>query len=136
MFDCHYLHACGAFSKISSINDRSVKYELYLPSSEERFNKALHMLLYTVQRFVQNHVIQYRRLLEDKKEVQLYPIEAERIGKSSIKYSGDHLEQWTRACKCLLTQLQWITYIIKLRDDFEQKQNFSNEPIYAQTFNN
>ena len=94
------------------------------------------MLLFTVQRFIQNHVIQYRRLLEDKKEVQLYPIEQDKIFKSSIKYSGDNLEQWTRACKCLLTQLQWITYIIKLKDDFEQRQNFSNDPLYAQTFNN
>ena len=64
----------------------------------------------------------------------MYPIEGDKINKSSIKYSGDNLEQWTRACKCLLTQLQWITYIIKLKDDFEQRQNFTNEPIYAQTY--
>ena len=69
VFDSHYLHACGAFSKISTITDRSVKYELFLPSSEERFNKALQMLLFTVQRFIQNHVMLYRKLLEDKKEV-------------------------------------------------------------------
>ena len=103
VFDSHYLHACGAFSKISTINDRSVKYELFLPSSEERFNKALQMLLFTVQRFIQNHVMQYRKLLEDKKEVQLYSIEQDKINKSSIKFSSDNLEQWTRACKCLLT---------------------------------
>ena len=82
-----------------------MKYELFLPSSEERFNKALQMLLFTVQRFIQNHVVQYRKLLEDKKEVQLYSIEQDKINKSSIKFSSDNLEQWTRACKCLLTQL-------------------------------
>ena len=38
------------------------------------------MLLFTLQRFLQNHVIQYRRLLEDKKEVQLYPIEGNASG--------------------------------------------------------
>ena len=105
VFDSHFLHACGAFSKISTVENPTVKYELFLPSSEDRFNKALQMLLFTLQRFLQNHVIQYRRLLEDKKEVQLYPIEGDKINKSSIKYSGDNLEQWTRACKCLLTQL-------------------------------
>ena len=112
-----------------------MKYELFLPSSEERFNKALQMLLFTVQRFIQNHVVQYRKLLEDKKEVQLYSIEQDKINKSSIKFSSDNLEQWTRACKCLLTQLQRITYIIKLKDDHEQQKVLANDPLYAPTFN-
>lgn len=52
VFDRYYLHAQGAFSKISLQKDRHTKFELYLPSSEERYNKALTMLLETVNLFI------------------------------------------------------------------------------------
>lgn len=52
VFDKYYLHAQGAFSKISQMNDRNTKFELYLPSSEDRYNRALTMLLETVNLFI------------------------------------------------------------------------------------
>jgi len=59
------------------------------------------MLLETVNQFVTQHVNKYRDLLDGKK-VQLYQIEGDKINNSSIRYSSEGLEQWTRACKCLL----------------------------------
>lgn len=79
------------------------------------------MLLETVNLFITQHVIKYKTYL-DGKEVQLCTIDGDKINNSSIKYSSDGLEQWTRACKCLLTQLQWITYIIKCKDEAEYLQ--------------
>ena len=78
------------------------------------------MLLETVNLFISQHVSKFKRYL-DGKEVALYAIEGDKIGNSSIRYSSDGLEQWTRACKCLLTQLQWITLVIKHKDEAEYK---------------
>ena len=78
------------------------------------------MLLETVNLFINHHVVKYKRFL-DNKSVQLYSIVGDKINNSSIRYSSDGLEQWTRACKSLLTQLQWITLIIKYKDDAEHK---------------
>ncbi len=80
------------------------EFELYLPSSEDRYNRALTMLLETVNLFITQHVDRYKDLLDGKK-VQLYHIEGDKINNSSIRYSSENLEQWTRACKCLLMQL-------------------------------
>ena len=78
------------------------------------------MLLETVNLFITQHVVKYKKYL-DGKEVQLYFIDGDKINNSSIRYSSDGLEQWTRACKCLLTQLQWITLIIKHKDEAEYR---------------
>ena len=59
VFDKYYLHAQGAFSSITVMQDRSKKFELYLPSSEERYNSALVMLLGTLKNFIEGHVIRY-----------------------------------------------------------------------------
>ena len=73
-FDRYHLHACGAFSRISFIKDAlSTKYELYLPSSEDRFNKALTMLLDCVHLFISQHVSKFKKY-NDNKEVMLYQI--------------------------------------------------------------
>ena len=61
-----------------------------MPSSEDRFNKGLVMLLDCVARFTQ-HLQDYRRLL-DGKNVSLYTIAADKINQSSIKYSNDSME--------------------------------------------
>ena len=53
--------------------------------------------------------------------MQIYAIEGDKIHYSSIRYSSDGLEQWTRACKCLLTQLQLITLVIKHKDEAEYR---------------
>ena len=78
------------------------------------------MLLETVNLFITQHVSKFRQYI-DGKEVQLCTIEGDKINNSSIKYSSDGLEQWTRACKCLLMQLQWITLIIKYKDEAEHR---------------
>jgi len=49
------------------------------------------MLLETVNLFIANHVSKYRRYMEGK-EVQLYAIEGDKIGNSSIRFSSDGLE--------------------------------------------
>ena len=90
-FDKYYLHAQGAFSKISLKTDRNTKYELYLPSSENNFNRALAMLLDTVNLFVNWLVNKLSRVL-DGKQVRLYPIEGDKIHNSSVRYSSDGLE--------------------------------------------
>ena len=48
------------------MNDRQTKFELYLSSSEDRFNRALTMLLETVNLFITHNVSRYRRHLEGK----------------------------------------------------------------------
>jgi len=91
VFDKFYLHAQGAFSKISLASDRGTKFELYLPSSEDRYNRALTMLLETVNIFITQHVVKYKKYL-DGKEVAIYTIEGDKINNSSIRYSNDGLE--------------------------------------------
>ena len=49
------------------------------------------MLLETVNLFITQHVIKYKKYI-DGKEVQLCTIEGDKINNSSIKYSSDGLE--------------------------------------------
>ena len=121
VFDKYYLHTQGCFSKISETTKRETKYELYMPSDENRYNRALTMLLETVNLFVTNHVSKFQHLLPSGNGVKIYTIDGDKINNSSIRYSNDGLEQWTRACKCLLTQLQKITHVIKLKDEAEHR---------------
>ena len=52
-FDKYYLHANGSYSKISIVNDKNSKFELYMPVSEDRFNKGLVMLLDCLSQFTE-----------------------------------------------------------------------------------
>lgn len=79
------------------------------------------MLLETVNLFITNHVSKFEHYLPTGNGVKIYNIEGDKINNSSIRYSSDGLEQWTRACKCLLNQLQKITHVIKLKDEAEHK---------------
>jgi len=69
VFDKYYLHAQGAFSKISLASDRNTKFELYMPSNDDRYNRALTMLLETVNLFITQHLTKYKHLLIEGKEV-------------------------------------------------------------------
>ena len=44
-FDKYEFHLCGSFSKISSRSNPKLKYELFLPSNEERFNTGMTNVL-------------------------------------------------------------------------------------------
>jgi len=125
-FDKYYIHVDGSFSKISVAGDKNTKMELYYTSSgsaEERFNKGLVMLLDALKRFVDHLNPLYSHLLKSQnKEVRLFEInlkeeKRETINKSEIRYSSEGIEAWTRACKCVLAQLQWICYVSKLKDE-------------------
>ena len=45
-------------------------------------------------------------------EIVFYPIEKDTIKEVSIKFSEKDKEQWTRACKFLLLQLQKINIVL------------------------
>lgn len=60
-------------------------------------------------------------LLKDIK-VQKCAIVGDKINASSIQYKPDNKEQWTRACKHLLTNLQYLCTISKLKDELNQRQ--------------
>lgn len=51
-FEKHTLHVNGAFSKISSSQQKNMKYELYNVNNEERFNKGMCLLLECVGNFM------------------------------------------------------------------------------------
>lgn len=63
-----------------------------MPPSEDRFNRALTMLLKTVELFIASEMRKHRKYLADGKDVQLYAIEDDKIHNSSIRYSADNLE--------------------------------------------
>ena len=72
-FDKYCLHVNGSYSKISAAGDpKATKYELYMPFSEEKFNRGLVMLLDCVGAFSEAFS-DYRRLLGGK-DVLLYSI--------------------------------------------------------------
>ena len=81
------------------------------------------MLLLVVKDFINDFLMQYSHLVGGEREVQLFPIEKDKIdqGDSSIKYSKNNLLNWTHACKCLLMQLKRITDIIRIKDDKEKQ---------------
>lgn len=56
-FDRYDLILCGAYSKIAlkkPSNSKQTKYELHMPSSEERYNQALVFILDAVKSLTQN----------------------------------------------------------------------------------
>ena len=73
-----------------------------MPSNEDRFNKALQMLLDCVHLFTTQHVVNFKKYVEGK-DMLWFKIDQDKIHNSSIRYQADNLEQWTRACKFLLT---------------------------------
>jgi len=108
------------------------KYELYMGSSEERFNKGLVMLLDVVDLFTHekgSFLKGHRHLIPKGKGGSSYfsVIQEDKINGSSIRFSSDNLEQWTRACKCMLADIQKVTVICKNKDAEDQINKF-NEP--------
>lgn len=91
-FEKHYLYVSGSFSKIAMLEELAMtnfqKYELYLPSNEDRFNNALTMLLELVALFC-NSLKDYKDFVESK-NIQIYEIDGHLINKSSIKYSKEN----------------------------------------------
>jgi hypothetical protein len=82
--------------------------------SETSFNTGMELLLDAVSQLCE-YLKRKFGLIEGKS--QFYPIEKGKINKQSIRFSQDAMEQWTRACKFLLIQLQRINLVIKLSDE-------------------
>lgn len=106
---------------------------LYMPTNETSFNTGMELLLDTVGSFC-DYIKKKFGLIEGKsKDHEFYPIEKGKINKQSIKFSADIMEQWTRACKFLLIQLQRINIVIKMKDEAEQLGSFKADPSYCFT---
>lgn len=50
-FEKYYLHVNGSYSKISIPSEKNARFELYMPSNEEKFNKGLEKLLDCIREF-------------------------------------------------------------------------------------
>ncbi len=96
------MHVNGGFSKISIRNNQKLKGELYY-GNEEKFNTGLEMLLDCVALFMEALKGEDTKLTGEKMKKCL--ILGDKIDQSSIIYKSDSKEQWTRACKCLLTNI-------------------------------
>ena len=127
-FDKYYLHVNGSYSRISIYNDKNSRCELHMPTSESSFNKGLVMLLDCLHQFTV-HLEPYSNLLG--RSVMVTVIEGDKINQSSIKYSSESMEQWTRACKCMLYQLQQLCLVSQFKDKEDQKTQHTNDPVLA-----
>lgn len=130
-FEKHSLHVNGAFSKISLQSQKNMKYELYYVNNESSFNKGMTLLLECVGSFMAHVQPGQSDLLQGEK-IKKCAIVGDKIDSSSIIYKADNKEQWTRACKCLLTNLQYLCIVSKMRDEQGQKQAHILDPVYAQ----
>jgi hypothetical protein len=65
------------------------------------------------------------------KSVVLYPVQEDKIHQGSIRYSNDSMESWTRACKCMLTQLQHLCLVFQTKEEEEQKRQHGSDPMIA-----
>lgn len=102
-----------------------------MPTSETTFNAGMELLLDTVG-VLCDYLKKKFGLIEGKsKDHQFYAIEKGKINKQSIKFSADTMEQWTRACKFLLIQMQRINIVIKMKDEAEQIGSFKADPLYS-----
>jgi len=120
-FKQHDLHPLGNFSKISNKNMKEKeKFELFMPSNENRFNYALVQLL-DCTRDMCDYVQKTFTFLE-KNRVP-YAITGETIGQYSIKYNSARLEDWTKACKYFLTNIKWLVFASAWKDMMEQKSS-------------
>jgi beclin len=115
-FEKHVLHVNGAFSKISLEQQRNIKYELYYVYNDSNFNKGMQLLLECIAGFMA-FVQPMEQDLVKQDRIKKCAIVGDKIDSQSIIYKQDAKEQWTRACKCMLTNLQYLATISKLRDE-------------------
>ena len=139
-FEKYDIVLCGAFSSIAvrqqtSQSGKSIKYELYMPSSEDRYSQGLVFLLDAVKHLAEHVERQHSHLLQtmlpaerfkdfvlNRQRLEIGGGGGDLIGKHSIKFKSDDLPQWTKACKNLLTKLQHLILLSVLRDQSEQLQ--------------
>ena len=97
-----------------------------MPTNEATFNTGMELLLETVCQL--SDYLKKEFKIVGTKDINFYAIEKGKINRQSIKFSFDALEQWTRACKFLLIQLQRINLVISMKDEQEQiNQQFWRE---------
>jgi len=89
------------------------------------------LLLELVEGFMQSVGPESADLLAGQK-VKKFAIVGDKIDSSSIVYKPDNKEQWTRACKCLLANLQYLCVVSKFRDEHNQRQAHLQDPVYQQ----
>ena len=135
-FERYYLHVNGAYSKISLSNKPKTKYELFYGQSEAGFNTGMTQLLQCVKAFIEWIVSkQLDKLIEKEgvKKCQIGgpPNDFDKIEQSSIMYNYDSKEQWTRACKCLLMNVQWICVVCKFYEDQNQIHKNQQDAVHS-----
>eukprot|EP00347_Sterkiella_histriomuscorum_P012786 403367229 len=121
-FEKYEILLCGAFSKISLKSNPKIKYELYLPSNEERFNNGLCCVLDALNSLCLFVCQSYSQQRSQERHKTLFKIQLETINGISIKYNSNDLPTWTKACKYFLTNLQYLIYMSLIRDQYEQQQ--------------
>jgi beclin 1 len=130
-FERYDIALCGAYTKISlkkPLNSQSkqTKYELFMPSNEERYNQGLVFLLDSLKSLTNYVESNYGSLVQKmfaakeymniKNQTCRLDINSDLIGKQSIKYNSNNLPQWTKACKYFLTKLQYLVLMSVLFD--------------------
>lgn len=128
-FEIHELHVKGAFSKISRKDKSKEKFDLYRENGEVSFNKGMKELLTCVGLFIANQSPQYPELIRSEKLV-VKTIVGDKIDCCSIEYLQNK-DQWTRACKALLTNLSFLQTLCKLKEESQQKISHQNDMIYG-----
>jgi len=134
-FDKYDILLCGAYSRISpkkagsGSGSKQVKYELYMPSNEDRYNQGLVLVLDAVRTLTQyvdqnhGHIVQELlppdRLKSLRMQNSRLEIQGDLIGRVSFKYNSGNLPEWTKACKYFLTKLQYLILLSVLRDQNE-----------------
>ena len=140
-FEAHKINLCGAMSTIQlkypdkSNPQTNHKYELYygVPGvTEERFNKALCMLLDCLRCLMQDVQLKMQNQLSATDRASkslLYKIEQDKIGGQTIKYSSSETGKWTGSMKYFLTNLQWLVYMSQLKDMADQQTNVNMDDL-------
>lgn len=145
-FDRYQLFVNGSFSKISVSSKPKTKYELFYGTSESGFNTGMTLLLQCVKNFMEWCEKQGLDELISGERVKKCAIgsansgndhnDVDKIEGSSIVYSSDSKEQWTRACKCLLMNVQRICLISKFSEDLNQRKKHQEDSVYSTVSNN
>jgi hypothetical protein len=65
-------------------------------------------------------------------KIRKFEIKGDKIDSSSIIYKGDNKEHWTRACKCLLANMQYLCVLSKFKDERNQRDAHREDPVYKQ----
>jgi len=107
----------GEFSKISRLENLKQSFELYRDNNEQGFNRGMKELLQCVELFLA-HIAgspSYNELITTER-LKRIAIIGGKIDNCSIEYK-ENKDEWTRACKALLTNLSLLQTLCKLKEE-------------------